>query len=149
MCNFVKKGFGTGVSLRILIFDNTLFEESPSKTLVPVFLYPNNQIKVNSLSCFKRSSHVLTHGHHNGHRTVITRSPHGHHNGSSVNKFSVATQPHFPLPVLALLLKVGRKYQSRWWMLTWRIFSTKQSQMTNNNILYTHPFVILKVIYFL
>ena len=139
-----RKGFGTGAFLRILIF-----EESPSKTLVPVFLYPNNQIKVNSLSCFKRSSHVLTQDHHNGHHTVITRSSHGHHNGSSINKFSLATQPPSPLPVLALFLKVARQYQSRWWVLAWRIFSTKQSQMTNNNILYTHLFVILKVIYFL
>ena len=30
MCNFIKKkDFGTGVFLRILTFDNTLFEESP------------------------------------------------------------------------------------------------------------------------
>ena len=99
-----------------------------SKTLVPVFLYSNNQIKVNRLSC-QQSSQC---------------------NGPSTNNFHHAKifssyAPPSPLPVPALFLKVGRQYQSSWWMLAWRVVSTKQCQMTNDNILYTHP-VILKVV---
>ena len=49
------------------------------------------------------------------------------------------------LPVPVLILTVGRQYQSSWWMLAWRVVSTKQSQMTNNNIPYTP---LLYLVYF-
>ena len=55
----------------------------------------------------------------------------------------------YPLPPSSSspfhFLKVGRQYQSSWWMLAWRVVSTKQSQMTNNNIPYTP---LLYLVYF-
>ena len=38
------------------------------------------------------------------------------------------------------LKSIGRQYQSSWWMLAWRVVSTKQNEMTSNNIpYYTNP----------
>ena len=77
-------------------------------------------------------------------KLTVYHALNSHQNGSSINKFSIAMHPlASPLPVPATLffLKVGRQFQSSWWMLARRVVSTIKSQMANNNILYTHPFV--------